>query len=75
MKTASVRLTLRNLRKLIVKPGEVLVLMTEMRLTGEAVRNIERQFATVMPGQMVVILEEGMKLGVVRPAVEKEEKG
>jgi hypothetical protein len=64
---------LGNLKRLERKPGDVFVLMCSQLLTGEVRFHIQHEWHNAWEGQQgrvptLLILQEGMKLGVVGDA-------
>ena len=52
-------------QKVSVKPGDVVVLMTDRVLSEMAVKNLTASMKEVFPDNKVTILPEGFKLGVM----------
>lgn len=61
----TVELIEMQLQKVSIKAGDVIVLMCDECLTKQAYQNIVREAKRIFPDNKVVILEEGMKIGVL----------
>lgn len=56
---------LGELQRLELKPGDVFVLSVPRELSNEEARIIRKQWDDNMPGVKLIVLSEGMTLGVV----------
>ena len=54
-----------------VGPDDVIVVSVDQRLSGNAVKNIEGVMKGIFGDRKVIVLEEGMKLGVIKYVKEK----
>ena len=52
-------------QKVSVNPGDVIVLMTDCVLSGQAVENIERSVQPRFPDNKIMVLEDRLKLAVM----------
>lgn len=64
--TERVDALMTSLAVLDLRPGDQLVLMTAHRLSEDTRRNLIATFNRFFPDRKVIVLEEGMSLGVVR---------
>lgn len=56
--------------KLELKPGDKIVMRTEMILTKDQVEHIRAMLAPFVPGHEIIVLTSGLTLEILRP-VEK----
>ena len=57
---------LAPLSQMDVEPGDIVVLMTEEHLSEEAIGRIREHLSPLFPGHVILVLDGGSKLGVVR---------
>ena len=57
-------------QKVSVKPGDVIVLMTDRAYSIDACQNILKSTKHVFPDNEILILEEGLQIGVVEKGEE-----
>lgn len=60
---------LGNLQKLKLRDGEIFVLSTEKFMTGDQVDKLWSDFNLAFSTNKVIILQGGMKIGIVSPEV------
>lgn len=53
-----------------LRPGDIIVLMCPSTLSDVAIKNMREAMQYTFPGHRWVVLEEGMRLGVLRPTEE-----
>lgn len=63
-----------ELQRVELKPGDVFVIHCDMLLTEEAIQVMRDAWDRLMPGHKVIILDKGMRLGVVSTMYTHEEK-
>jgi hypothetical protein len=54
-----------------LKPGDTLVIMCSHKIGAEGAQRLTEAFTHQFPGQRVILLDEGMELGVLRGLPEK----
>lgn len=59
---------LGDLQRLELKDGDILVLTTPLHLPPESVRRLRASVEALIPGHKVVVLGDGLKLGVLEAA-------
>lgn len=64
---------LGNMQRLKVEPGDVFVLHCDRRLTLEQGEAIQRWWQPRMPGLKLLVVDAGMKLGVMQVPNEPKE--
>jgi hypothetical protein len=62
-------ITLENLKRVALGPNDILVVMTDNKLSLENLKSIESAFLSVFPGRTILLLDGGLKLGVIEPIV------
>lgn len=61
-----------RMRRLEIKPGEILVLSFMHKLSQEAVQRCKDTLQNIVPGSKVIILEEGAELQVISPVQQEK---
>lgn len=59
---------LGDLQRLALRAGDILVLTTPMRVSAEAAGHLREAVEKQIPGHKVIILSDGLKLGVLEAA-------
>lgn len=67
-------LMIGELQRVELKPGDVFVIHCDMLLTEEAIQGMRDAWDRLMPGHKVIILDKGMRLGVVSTMFTDEKK-
>lgn len=57
-----------RLSRLNLRPGDTVVVMTDMLLSSERARGIVKQVEEFVPGHRVIVLDGGIKIGVLGKA-------
>jgi len=63
---------IEDLKKVTLKPGDVLVLKTKINPTSDQIVSIDKIFLKVFPNHKVIILNPGMDLGVISVEIKQE---
>lgn len=58
---------LGELARVELKPGDIVVLMTQMRLSDDRMKGIAVRWNEMFPDIKCIVLHEGMRLGVLSP--------
>lgn len=58
---------LGDVQRLALKPGDMLVLRTDQIISGDLAQRLREQLESAVPGHSVIVLGDGMKLGVLSP--------
>lgn len=73
--TADVQLVQADLSVLAVEPDDKIVITSPHRLSRDQLDRIKEQMARTFPARTVLVLDDGMKLGVVRKSDAAEQDG
>ena len=55
-----------EMHRLDLRPGDKLVLTTEVHLTGQQCENLQKHLESKFEGHEVIVLSGGLKLGAIR---------
>ena len=58
---------LSDVQRLRLEPGDVVVLTTEWKLSAVEVQRIAEKIGKVLPGHQVLVIDSGVKIGVMGP--------
>lgn len=64
---AHVEITLFNLSRVDLKPGDVMVYRHPKQVDAASIASIKKQLADVFPGHQVCVVDGGAELAVLRP--------
>lgn len=67
-------LWLGEMAKIEFAPGDTFVLFYPRMLSREAADRLKRMWQENFPGHKCVVLEEGMRLGILAPAAQAEDQ-
>lgn len=59
--------TLDNLQRIELAPDDILVVMTDAKLSPNALSRIEATMESAFAGRKLLILDGGLKLGIIKP--------
>ncbi|TXH48125.1 MAG: hypothetical protein E6Q97_25315 [Desulfurellales bacterium] len=61
-----------ELQRLVLQPGDIIVLTIDADLTDKALGVIEEHMSTIFPGHKVLCLTQGVKIGIINPSNEDD---